>query len=178
MNNELFKLLSCAQSGDKKATEELYLKFFKLIKKYGKIVKLDEAETDITIFFLEFIKKINLKKLENKTYGEVFNYVHISLKNYTFSLIKKILKKKVYEDNLFVEQIYYDSYDKFELIDILNSLKKLSNVQRQIILDIYLHNYKISEIAKFLNISRQAVNKNKIKALKVIEKEMSKGDII
>ncbi len=95
MNNELFQLLSNAQNGDKKATEKLYLKFSKLIKKFGKIVESEEAESDIIIFFLEFIKKINLKKLENSSYGEIVNYIYISLQNYTFSLIKKSLKKKL-----------------------------------------------------------------------------------
>jgi len=59
----------------------------------------------------------------------------------------------------------------------LNLQILLSKIQKQIILDIYLYNYKISEIAKLLNISRQAVNQNKIKALKEIEKELvTKGD--
>lgn len=176
MNNELFQLLSYAQNGDKKATEELYLKFSKLIKKFGKIVESEEAETDIIIFFLEFIKKINLKKLENKSYGEIINYIYVSLKNYTFSLIKQSLKKKIDECNIVADQIYYDSYEKFELTDTLNSLKKLSKIQKQIILDIYLYNYKISEIAKLFNISRQAVNQNKIKALKEIENKIIKED--
>lgn len=57
MNNELFQLLSYAQNGDIKAIEELYIRFFKLIKKFAKLVKSEEAETDIKIFFLEFIKK-------------------------------------------------------------------------------------------------------------------------
>lgn len=103
--------------------------------------------------------------------------MYISLQNYTFSLIKKSLKKKIDESNIIADQIYHDSYDKFELTDTLNSLKKLSKIQKQIILDIYLYNYKISEIAKLLNISRQAVNQNKIKALKEIKKEIvTKGD--
>ncbi len=177
MNNELFQLLSNAQNGDKKATEKLYLKFSKLIRKFGKIVESKEAESDIIISFLEFIKKINLKKLENSSYGEIVNYIYISLQNHTFSLIKKSLKKKIDESNIIADQIYHDSYDKFEFTDTLNSLKKLSKIQKQIILDIYLYNYKISEIAKLLNISRQAVNQNKIKALKEIEKELViKGD--
>ncbi len=153
MNNELFQLLSNAQNGDKKATEKLYLKFSKLIKKFGKIVKSEEAETDIIIFFLEFIKKVNLKKLENKSSGEIVNYIYISLQNYTFSLIKQSLKKKIDESNIIADQIYHDNYDRFELTDSLNSLKKLSKIQKQIILDIYLYNYKISEIAKLLKTS-------------------------
>lgn len=177
MNNELFELLFYAQNGDKKATEKLYLKFFKLIKKFGKMVNLDGAETDITIFFLEFIKKINLKKLENKSSGEIINYIYISLKNYTFSLVKQVLKKKIDESNIIVDQIYYDNFDQFELIDTLNSLN-LSEIQKQITLYIYLYNYKISEIAKILNVSRQAVNQNKIKALKIIEKGLIKKGYI
>ena len=177
MNNELFQLLSYAQNGDIKAIEELYIRFFKLIKKFAKLVKSEEAETDIKIFFLEFIKKINLTKLENKSPGELINYIYTSLQNYTFSLIKQSLKKKIDECNIIADQIYYDSYEKFELTDSLNSLKKLTKIQKQIILDIYLYNYKISEIAKSFNISRQAVNQNKIKALKVIEKELIKKGI-
>ncbi|HBB27697.1 MAG TPA: hypothetical protein DC000_00320 [Clostridiales bacterium] len=84
MNNELFQLLSNAQNGDKRATENLYLKFSKLIKKLGKIVESEEAESDIIISFLEFIKKINLKKLENSSYGEIVNYIYITSKLYIF----------------------------------------------------------------------------------------------
>lgn len=177
MNNELFQLLFCAQNGDKKATEKLYLKFSKLIKKLSRLAEYDGAETDIIVFFLQFIKKVDLKKLENKSTGEIINYIYISLKNYTFSLMKQSLKKKIDECNIIADQLYYDSYEKFELTDSLDSLKKLTKIQKQIILDIYLYNYKISEIAKLLNVSRQAVNQNKIKALKVIEKELvKKGD--
>lgn len=178
MNNELFELLVNAKSGDEIAVEELYFKFSKLIKSLGKTVDLDGAETDIIIFFLKFIKKINLKKFENKSYGELINYIYISLQNYTFTLIKATLKKRIDECNFIADQIYHDSYDKFELTDTLNSLKKLSKIQKQIILYTYLYNYKISEIAKLLNISRQAVNQNKLKALKLLKKEIiTKGDI-
>lgn len=76
----LHEQFSQAQNGDELSKVEIYKKFLPCIKGFGRKLNYEEAETDLIIFLLEFIKKIDLKKFETRSDGEIVLYVHRAIK--------------------------------------------------------------------------------------------------
>lgn len=167
MTNELYVLIQKIQKNDNVASMELIEKFMPLIKKYAKKSNYDGADTDLIISFIKLIKKLpiseNTSLREDK---EIISYISVSIKNEHIRLSQKY--SKVYknevplEENLINNTQYYDDND-FIIQDLLSNLPEL---QRKVLEGIYLSNLKQVEIAKSLNISRQAVNKTKKNALR------------
>jgi len=99
--------------------------------------------------------------------GAYINYISKSLNNSFISLCKynqKITSKEV----PLLEQILGDinGYDMDMSIDLKIALSKLSKRYREVIYLYFYYQYTEAEIAKKLNISKQAVSKIKMKALK------------
>jgi len=111
MENHLLKLLVLSKGGSNEATTEVYKKFLPLIKKFSKKLGYEEAETDMTIHLLEFIKNLNINRLKNADEGTLVNYISISMNNKYNSLLKKLITHKIettciYEQIISINDIY------------------------------------------------------------------------
>ncbi len=148
-------------------------KFQPLIKKYSKRLFYEEAESDLTIFLLELIKKI--PNTENERV--ITSYIAKSIKNEFIRLNKKqelISQKEVATE---LDKLKYISENNIDLdikIDIKNALKSLSQKQREVIEYRILLDYSYSKTASTLNISRQAVFKTQKKALNILKDKLQK----
>jgi hypothetical protein len=113
MSNNLYEVFKKAQGGSGEHTIELYYKFLPLIKKYGKKLNYEEAEIDLTIFLLEFIKKMDLNKFENRSDGEIVNYINLIFKNKYIDLLRQLMNKKIETPmTLEMELIFNDYYKR------------------------------------------------------------------
>lgn len=63
MERTLYEQFVKAQNGNETAKIEIYKKFLPCIRGYGRKLFYEEAVTDLTIFLLEFIIKVDVKKL-------------------------------------------------------------------------------------------------------------------
>lgn len=76
MKKTLYELFKMGQNGDEKAKIELYKKFLPRIKKFGRKLLYEEAETDLIILLLEFINKANLEKFQDRKDEEIDSYMY------------------------------------------------------------------------------------------------------
>lgn len=175
MNDELWILIKEAQEKNKDATMKIIDKFIPLIKKYARILNYDGADTDLTISLIKLIKKMPVNENTQLQKEKVIvSYIAISIKNESIRLSQK--HRRMSHEEIPCEDEIIDaflSYDeKYDFI-IEDLLKQLPEIQKTIIKGIFLLDFKEIELAKSLNISRQAVNKNKRRALANLKKYLS-----
>ncbi|SHK59335.1 RNA polymerase sigma factor, sigma-70 family [Tepidibacter formicigenes DSM 15518] len=168
---ELYLFICKAQKGDKKSISDLYLDFYPTIKKLSNNIGYEEAETDLTISFLELIKNMDIKCFFNKDNKQIAKFINTFLKNKSVDFFRKyVLKKKE------MVEINYDllsdnsNIDFYSNVFILELLEKLSYLQKEIITKKIIYDFSDTEIANQLGISRQAVNSTKNRALNRLRK--------
>lgn len=168
---DLYALLCNSQKGDKDSTRDLFLDFYPTIKKLSKKINYEEAETDLIISFLEFIKKINTEKFFYKNNKEIAKFINVFLKNKSVDFFRKYVLKQ----EEFVE-INYDLLKDASNLDLNSNIfiselvQKLPLRQRQVIIKKFILEFSDIEIAEQLQISRQAVNSIKRRALNRLKK--------
>ena len=174
MNNELYELIKQSQYKNKDATIKIINKFTPLIKKYDRKLNYDGADTDLTISLINLIKRLPIDE-NNRLHNDkvIVSYISISIRNAYIRLSQKhskVSKTEILcEDNIINDlQFYNETYD-FIIEDLLNDLSEL---QKKIIVSIFLMDIKEADLATSLNISRQAVNKTKNIALKKLKNSL------
>ncbi len=158
--------------GNRNCTDEFYLntieRFKPLIKKYSKKLQYDCAETDLIITIIKILKNMPYIN-DEKAY---ISYIAKSVKNEYVRLSKKEQLTAQREVPMELEAIPGEESDMEIKIDLYQVLVFLNSNQKKVIELNYFLNYSDSEIAAKLNISRQAVNKTKRKALEVIRQKL------
>jgi RNA polymerase sigma factor (sigma-70 family) len=176
MASKLYKMFKKAQKGNEEQVIELYNKFLPLIKGYGRKLNYGEAESDLTIFLLEYINKANFDKFSNRSDGEIVNYIKLIFKNKCIDILRKLKNNKIETMIIETEFIYNDRYKNLEDEYILSLLKSLNVIQKKIIIGRYIHCYSDTKLSKIFNVSRQAIYKQRKKALELIKIEISKNN--
>lgn len=155
-----------AQLHNKDSVLMILLKFLPLLKKYGK--KLDEdGESDLTLFLIELIYK--LPNINNE--GKIVNYIKNSVKNHFYKLYSKRKEVFEYEVSTMNEDLenicFIESIDENinDYIGIEHLFCDLTPLQKSIVIQKYILDYKEIVIAKNLNTSKQAVTNAKKRAL-------------
>lgn len=164
MTSNLYEILKRAQNGSEEQVIELYYKFLSLIKRYGKKLNYEEAETDLIIFLLEYINKANFDKFRNRSDGEIVNYIKLLFKNKYIDILRKLMNKKIETKIIDTEIIYNDYYKNLEEEYIFSLMKNLNDTQKKTIIGRYIYDYSDDELSKIFKISRQAVYKQRKKA--------------
>lgn len=159
----IVELLSLAKNKNKNAIQEFVETFNPIIKKYGKRMG-EDGENELRLFTIELIFK--LPTLNNA--GKIVSYVSTSIKNYFYK--KSYINKSVslYELPLeYNDELYSQSHLEFldEKIILKDLIKKLSTLQQYIIHRKFYLGYPESYIANELNVSRQAINNIKKRAI-------------
>ena len=175
MINNLYEVFKNAQNKSEEHVIELYNKFLPLIKGYGRKLNYEEAESDLTIFLLEYIKKVDLNKFKNRSDGEIVSYIKLIFKNKYIDVLRQLMNKNIETPIVKTEIICNDCYKNLEEEYILSLMKDLNDIQRKIIVGRYFHGYSDDNLSEILKISRQAVYKNRKKALELIKLEISKS---
>ncbi len=177
MKKDLFKLVEMSKNKDDEALLELILRFKPTIQKFKRQLHYEEAETDLIISLIEIINKIDLKKAK-KNEAILIKYIHSCLNNKKRDLLKQRIhhfNEKVEFVELNLEKIenpqYNNNEDNLFLCDLL---KDLPFCQKRVIVDKFIKGYRDTQIAKTLNISRQAVNRLKNRGLENIRKEIAR----
>jgi RNA polymerase sigma factor (sigma-70 family) len=171
----LYNLFHLAKSENEEAKLELIKKFLPCINGFGKKLYYEESETDLTIFLLEFIRKIDLNKFKNRNDGEIINYMHSAFKSKYINTLRQLLNNKK-EQNFVQDFIWTDNYDELDKDYFLSLLDNLCEIQKKIIIGKYYYCYTDIELANMLSVSRQTIYNHKKKALSNIKANMEGGD--
>lgn len=158
--------------------EEAYLQllemFDKLLKKYARLLGSEDAYEELRLFFFELLDKMRQNGLSSKSDGYAVSYISKSVKNQYIALSKarKACKDDLFSDiseeqMIYVEQISATD-DRESISSYFPSQNKLSEREVEILYNFFVDGYSIEEIAQRLNISRQAVNQSKNRALSKI----------
>lgn len=168
---EVKKYNKNSENKENKTTEaammEIITIFTPLIKKYSRKLLYDGAESDLIILILKLIRYYPIPEeevdIEDK---DIIAYIHTSVKHEYIRLSKKYYAIVNMETELNEKVYYIPQYDNVENVLIVNELlDKLPYIQKTILKELFFMGYTQTDLAKKLNISRKAVNKNKFKAL-------------
>lgn len=168
--------LKNAQNGSIGAKEKLYKMFLPYIRYYGNKLYYEEAQTDLTIFFLEFIDNMNLEKFEGRHDGEIINYMKGFLKSRYVDAVRKNINKHIETTAFETKFICYDCYERLEEENFYRMLKNLNSIRKKIIIGKFVYNYSDIELAKIINVSRQTIYTQKKKALLQLKKEFEEDN--
>ncbi|MCC0627919.1 MULTISPECIES: sigma factor-like helix-turn-helix DNA-binding protein [unclassified Clostridioides] len=179
MKKSFYELIISSRRNSVEDLQEILFTFEPLLKKLSKFLHYEEGNTDLIIFFIELLKKMDLEKFNMKNDGAIVKYIHKSLLNKTFELSKKYSKIKFkfveFDENVLNIDIQLDKCFFEESICFYEYVfKELCGIQRKVIFYKYLKGYSDKEISMKLNISRQAVNKAKNRAFKKIKNDYKK----
>lgn len=173
MINSLYELIKKAQLGNKDCTMEIINTFTPTIKKYCRKLNYDGCDTDLIIHLIETINKIPIKRKNMNLDSCLFGYIHKSLKHKYINLSKKYCN--LYKNELELNEdilVINDAMNIENTVVMKLLLNKLTELQKSIVYKIFIKGHSVTEIAKELNISRQAVNKTKIRALNTLKKHL------
>jgi len=166
MSSQLFELAKKARNGNNDALLEILYAFKPAIKKFSRQLNYDCAEIDLTIFLIETLRKMNLSKLYMKNDQIIVGLIYKSLTNKKIDLFRKHVLNTKEQVELPSELVQEKPFEDLETKMVLKAaLNSLSELQRNVLIKKYFNGYSDTEIASKLNISRQAVNRAKNRAL-------------
>ena len=168
-----------AQNGNEKAMLEIIEVFSPIINKYTRLLKYDEdCMSELFLKLITLIKnEIDIKRMKNKNDGAIINYINSSIKHYYISISKAACKLR--ENELLPEQDFwlytsennetdFSYIENYIIIDTIKSV--LTEREFYCVHSIILNGLTAEEVAKTLNISKQAVNQCKKRALQKLKK--------
>lgn len=172
--NSILPLIEKAKNFDKDSMEILLIKFEPIINSLTYKLGYDCAKTDLTIFFINLIHSIKLYKIINLSEGALVKYISTSLRRECYKLNKSILLNECeINDNISITLNEYVDVEYKILLDELVSNKVISQKQKYILVKKYYENFTDIEIAKALNISRQAISKTHRQAINNIKEYLN-----
>ena len=168
MNNRILKKVVSYRKGNNESLLEIIEVFNPLLSKYSRLLDGEDTRQDLIIHLISVISKINLHNKELCKDKVIVSYIAKSIRNEYIKLSKKKNKIILNESELNLDiEVAYDGFEsEFELLDIF---KILSEKEAYIMKLLYVYCLSVSEISAFMNISRQAVNQTKNRALKKIK---------
>lgn len=137
--------------------------YFTYLRKLARRYKSVDIELELQAFLWELL-----------TFGKPPSYAYVCtcLKNKALALAMKEARKR--ETGMW-QNFEYLPAPESEIIDGLEVeflLKNLSEIERNILTEIYLKDHSVIEVAKMLGITRQSVNKRKLKALSKLRRQI------
>lgn len=167
----LIDWIRSAQRDDENAMLYLITRFVKLIRKYARKLQYEDAENDLTLDFIELIKTLDVKKLNNSSDGAVVNFLVQSTYHFYVKRLDAIMKR-VRNETVLVNLDLTQNHASEEIMAMYDDLsvselfppKLLTKREEQILIAIYEVGYSVSDIATSLHVSRQNLNQIKKRA--------------
>lgn len=175
----LYAKIELAQNGNEPAMLELIQQFTPLLKKYAYLLQTEDAFEDLRVDFIELIKELNLNSLRSHSDGVLVTYISNSIRSkyILHSKLKQMEKQTLYWADL--EESIQRKFEPHNSLftseeEFVHTLPKdlLAENEYTILTMIYLYGYTAAEIARKNNITRQAVNQVKWRALKKLQQVM------
>lgn len=173
MGEYLYYTIEEIQKGNRKKIINIITKFNPLIKSLSRRLQYEESETDLIICLIETIGSIDLHNFDYSNEGPIISYIKNVMHNKSIDLFRKniVRKKEEVEINydILADKSNYDIETNIFIKDLFNILSELQN---KVLCEKFIKDNTDIEIAKKLNITRQAVNKAKNRAIKKLREHL------
>ena len=166
-NSCLLALLGQFKKGDMGVFPVIFSEFEGLINHYKEKSDAEDTAEELSVFLLELLYKLDLSPFMGVCGDGLSRYIAVSLRNkyIAYSTQNTNYKKSKFlnetDDTYYTEDFLKRTYLK-------EAFKFLTLKQKAVISLKYIYNYSDSEISTKLNISRQAVNRIKNRAIEVL----------
>lgn len=160
-----------SQAGDQEAMLKLIQKFRPLLKKYIRRLFMEDAESELTLQFIEIISNLDMTNLRSQNEGAIINYICTAMYH---AYCKTQLRQRELQ-TVDIEEPVIQAYLTTMLDDDgVNHLPPypaglLSPQEEKTVRSIYEQGYSAAEIARVLGVTRQSVNQMKMRALKKLK---------
>ena len=169
MCNLIFiSLIKKFKNRDMSAFSEIYEEFKGLIIFYARKLGGEDYVQELTLFLLELPYNINPQNFKPDGSIAIKKYIAVCIKNKYITLSKDKQKYSNMINNALVEDLTCDSSAEM-LLSVEDMLNCLSQKQKLIMIYKYIYGYSDIEISMLLNISRQAVNRLKNRAITTLK---------
>ena len=162
-NSCLLALLSKFRKGDMSVFPVIFSEFEGLIKHYARRSEAEDTDEELSVFLLELLYKLDISRFAGVTGDGLSRYIAVSIRN-------KYIAFSVKNDNfkkaplcIKAENTYIEDFSKHTFLK--DALKHLTPKQKAVIQLKYIYDYSDVEIGLSLNITRQAVNRIKNRAI-------------
>lgn len=153
---------------------ELLNRYQKLLYKYANLLGYEDAYEDLRLFFLELVYHMHDAPVLKKGEGAVVKYIVMSIKHKYIALSKRrgqccesSFSELSDEQIAFIEGVSSE-YDEHDITEFFPVNDGLSEREKTVIRELIVEGYSVCDVAAKHNISRQAVNQMKLRALKKI----------
>lgn len=170
----LCRVIEKAKMGDNQSLEKLITKFEPIINSISWKGKSEYLRTDLTIFLIKLIKGIKLSCIKNLSDEALVKYIQKSLYREFYKLNKGSLIMEVELNDIFNSSSNeYQDIEYKILLDEFEAKSIITESQKYMLLKKYCYLSTEQEIAKELNVSRQAINKSHKSAVKKIRRYLN-----
>lgn len=149
----------------------LISKFEPLFFKYShKLKESEDIKSELILYFIELMNSITKKNIEFKEDKYFISYINTSIKRKFINLSKK--------EQIYIQKNNYNFFD-YNITDNTNNIffyelvRNLKPKEQKILKLKFIYNYKNSEIAKLLNVSRQNVQICLKRSFKKLKSELN-----
>lgn len=165
-------MLLRAQKGDTAAMFDLVEKFAPALHKYAFELHYEDAYNDLVVELIAAIYRIRLANLRNRKAPAMINYIWAVIYHAYIAINKReeartnktVLTDDV--DSIIVCENGTINDAEFDNAVIFSDFRQhLTKLEADVIYLLYYANYTVQEIANLYQVSRQAVNKTKNRAL-------------
>lgn len=165
MGNWICEELIKYRNGSDTSLEEIINVFNPLINKYSRLLDGEDTKQDLILYLITIINKISIEKNKFSEDKAIFVYIAKAIRHEYIKLSQKTDRKRLKETELNLDfEIGYENFEsEMELLDLFNILTEKESYIMKLI---YIHYLSVSEVADFMEVSRQSINQTKNRALK------------
>ena len=166
-----------AQSGSQEDMLFIIQKFEPQLKHYSRRLHSEDAQSELTLRFIETIHAMNLDSLRSQGDGTIVAYLAQSVRNAYISLlpVKKTVETPVTWKELTEAQLLglvapIREREVLDFSELLDTCPELTKKERKVLTLIYLHGYTSVDIARIVHTTKQNINQVKMRALKKLRR--------
>lgn len=169
-NRVLVDLVNRFKYGDDTSFDEIYACFSGLIRHYSIKRGGEDMMQSLSLFLVELLHSINLSRFALDETDGLKRYISVAIRNHYIHLSKEECEEDMQQAYYFSKKIPSISDYTDEKVDLNQALKRLNAGQRRIMVYKYLYEYRDTEIATILKVSRQAVNRLQRRAIESLKR--------
>ena len=168
---DLYNTIKNIKNGETDEIVYILNLFDPLLNKFQRNSNYEDMKNELSLFMFTVLNKIPLDIHCFKEDKYIVSYIHKSLKYKYMSLNK--LNQKINSNEIESDFTLLNSFNDVNPTSHIffnDIIKNLTENEQNILRKIYIEGLNESEISRCLNISRQAVNKTHLRALKKLKR--------